>query len=553
MKHLSRTLAVTALIGASLVLAAPEDDRREHDGKLLKDAGVASAPADLLQFFRQRTINDKTRQQLTALIKQLGHDDFEMREAATQELLKVAAAAEPLLLRAMADADAEVASRSKLCIDSLKGKRVSTEVVIAAARLLVAAGVERGIETLLDYLPSASDEHLEEEISAALLPGSMVNGKLHPAIVAAAQDAVTVRRLAAAAPLARSPEHRPAARKLLDDPDARVRFFVAQALIAAHDKSAVPALIKLLGDGPPQLLWQAEDLLCRIGGDMAPQVALDPGNAASRERCRAAWDAWWQGQGDRIDLAKVPDKPRLLGLTLICDFDGGPAGQGRVYEIGADGKERWSIDGVQGAADAQVLSSGRVLIAEHNASRVSERSRDGKVVWEHRVTGNPVSCQRLANGNTFMATYTELLEVTREGKVLYSIAKPYGIYCAHKLANGHILYIHSNGQIFEVETTGREVRNVAAGNAAGWASVELLANGNFLVALYNANKVKEFDGGGKVVFEANVGLATYATRLANGHTLAADTQNRRVVEYNALGNEVWKHTTQGRPFRVKRR
>jgi len=553
MKHLSHALLAVALLGVSAVRAAPEDERREHDLKLLKDAGLATGAGDLLRFFQQRTLNDQTRQRLTALIQQLGHDEFEMREQATQELLLVAPAAEPLLQRAAGDSDAEVASRARRCIDSLKGKRISAEVILAAARLLVAARAERTVETLLDFLPSASDEHLEEEIAGALAPVSVSGGQLHPAVAAAARDKLAVRRLAAATPLARLAEHRPAARQLLTDPDARVRFFVAQALIAVQDKSAVPALIQLLGDGPPQLLWQAEDLLCRIAGEQAPQVPLDPATAAGREKCRAAWAAWWQTHAERTDLAKVPDHPRLLGLTLICDFDGGPAGQGRVYEIGPDGKERWAIEGVPGAADAQVLSSGRVLIAEHNANRVSERARDGKVVWEHRVTGNPVACQRLANGNTFIATYTELLEVSREGKTVFAITKPYGIYSAQKLASGHVLYIHSNGQIYEIETTGREVRNVAAGNTAGWASVELQPSGNFLVALYNANKVKEFDGSGKVVFEANVGLATYATRLPNGHTLAADTQNRRVIEYNALGNEVWKHTTAGRPFRVKRR
>ena len=32
--------------------------------------------------------------------------------------------------------------------------------------------------------------------------------------------------------------------------------------------------------------------------------------------------------------------------------------------------------------------------------------------WENRVNGNPVSCQRLANGNTFIATVDGLTEIT---------------------------------------------------------------------------------------------------------------------------------------------
>src|SRR5262249_30309994 len=156
------------------------------------------------------------------------------------------------------------------------------------------------------------------------------------------------------------------------------------------------------------------------------------------------------------------------------DFDGGPSGQGRVYECGADGKERWRIEGVQGPADAQVLPSGRVLIAEHNGTRVTERTREGKVVWEQRVTGNPVTCQRLANGNTFIATHPELRELPGKEKGFYPTAKPSAIYCPKNLPSGNTLYIHNNSHIVEVQTTGKEARTTPAGNTAGWGSVELL-------------------------------------------------------------------------------
>ena len=45
--------------------------------------------------------------------------------------------------------------------------------------------------------------------------------------------------------------------------------------------------------------------------------------------------------------------------------------------------------------------------------------------------------------------------------------------------------------------------------------------------------------------------STFATRLSNGHTLAADTQNRKLIEFDNLGNEVRKLSTAGRPFRVR--
>ncbi|OAI54696.1 hypothetical protein AYO44_14460 [Planctomycetaceae bacterium SCGC AG-212-F19] len=547
-----------AVIGLLLAvggfLAAEPNAARDHDRTLLKGAGLPTDAAGLVRFFQSRTVDAATQKRIIDLIAQLGSDDFSTREQATKELAKLGTLAEPFLTRAANDGDAEVTRRARECLAALPGPRARPDLIAAAARLLVAQNPPRTLETLLDYLPSLADEPLEEEIATLVAPLGLVDGKPHPAIIAAAQDKQAVRRLAATGPLARAGDaHRAAVRQLLADPDHRVRLFAAQALVGVRDKAGVPGLIALLGDGPLHLVWQAEDQLCRIAGDKAPSPVLDPGNAASRQKCRAAWDAWWKACEASIDLARLPDAQRLLGLTLICDFDGGPNAHGRVFEVGADGKERWKIDTVHCPADAHVLPTGRVLIAEHDGQRVTERTREGRVVWEHKVAGNPVSCQRLPNGNTFIATYTELLEVTREGKSVYTIQRPSSIFGAQKLPTGNILYIHSNGHIVEVKTDGTEVRSIPAGNTAGWASVELLPNGHFLVALYNANVVKEIDANGKEYLKCTVPQATFATRLSTGHTLTADTRNCKILEFDGLGKKVAELPTGGRPFCVRRR
>jgi hypothetical protein len=62
-----------------------------------------------------------------------------------------------------------------------------------------------------------------------------------------------------------------------------------------------------------------------------------------------------------------------------------------------------------------------------------------------KVSAHPVGCQRLPNGNTFIATYTTLLELDRGGKEVYSIpSKDGSIYCARKLPDGSILCIDCN-------------------------------------------------------------------------------------------------------------
>src|SRR5258708_36232312 len=99
----------------------------------------------------------------------------------------------------------------------------------------------------------------------------------------------------------------------------------------------------------------------------------------------------------------------MLGYTLLVLVDGN--GTGKVIEMGRDGKPRWQIENLQFPADAHVLGNNRVLITEYSGRHVSERDFKGNILWQRQnLPGMPVNAQRLANGNTFIATNTELLE-----------------------------------------------------------------------------------------------------------------------------------------------
>src|SRR5262249_18636048 len=142
-----------------------------------------------------------------------------------------------------------------------------------------------------------------------------------------------------------------------------------------------------------------------------------------------------------------------LGYTLLCDCT-----RNRVYEIGRDGKERWAIDNVLFPVDAWVLPGNRVLIAEYNGRRVSERDFKGKILWsKDGLPGTPVNVQRLRNGNTFIATQMQILEVDRTGKEVYKIdGRTFrGITAACRARNGNIICLAQNGQCLTLDTTGK--------------------------------------------------------------------------------------------------
>src|SRR5262249_4528775 len=154
-----------------------------------------------------------------------------------------------------------------------------------------------------------------------------------------------------------------------------VRWHTAEGLVAGRDRRGVPALIELLDRGPFDLACQAEALLAQLAGDRAPTVPLGSEESA-RRRCRAAWDAWWRDRGGQVDLARLELDSRVLGLRLVV-ANGGYGGAGAVWEYGADRRQRWQLKNLGGPFDARVLPGGRLLLAEYNLRRVTERDLKG--------------------------------------------------------------------------------------------------------------------------------------------------------------------------------
>jgi outer membrane protein assembly factor BamB len=402
---------------------------------------------------------------------------------------------------------------------------------------------------LLAYLPVENDEDVIDAIVAALAAVGLAGGKADSTLTAALTAADPMVRAAAGSVLARVPDQRPAVRRLLADAEVQVRFRVARALFNGADKPAVATLIPLLAEGPESIAVQSEYLLCRLLGDKDPPAALDFRSTAARRKCVLAWQEWWKANEARIDSASFKEESAILGFTVICEAHL-PNGRGRVYGCARDGKPRWQFT-LHNPIDAQVLPGRRLLIANCNSNQVAETDRQGKVLWSHRVN-LPVSCQRLPNGNTFIGTYSSLQEITRDGKTVFSHIRPRTIFCATKLHNGHIVYVHSSHKIIELDAAGREVRSIHVAGTGSWGGVEPLPNGNYLVALCDRNKVVEIDKTGKILWEYEINTPSLATRLPNGHLLISSIQGRKCVEVDRAGKIHWEHKVQGRLFRVRR-
>jgi hypothetical protein len=539
---------VTLLVPAAIGWSAEVDPDLAYARQTLSEAGIATDGATLLKFFRQRTPSAAELSRLAQTVRLLGSPDFRTRIAAYKALQGAGRAVLASLRKAASDPDPEIArSAERLCKQIEDGREKA--LTIAAARVLADSRAAGATRALLAYLPMAGDELLQEALLEALVAVGLKDGRAADALVAAVTDAEPTRRAAAALVLSKATkDQQQVVHKLLKDADPGVRFRAAAGLGQAGERSAVATLIALLDEGSPELTWQCEDLLCRLAADGAP-VPPAGADKAARHRYRLAWEAWWKANSARANLARLRGEGALRGLTVICEVDGsGKDNQGRVWECGLDGKVRWEMDNGMGSpVDVQVLPGRRLLVSEYGKGRVTERDQQGKILWEKKCTGSVLSGQRLPNGNTFIASMTELLEVDRTGRTVFSLKK--STYFAQKIRNGHILYVDSANNVAELDAAGKQLWSIQLAGSA-WGSVEKLSPGRYLVCLYSGGRVVEVDATGKVLWQCTMQNPTYATRLRNGRILVSG--DRMVAEFDRTGRVVWKQQTRGRAWRVRR-
>jgi hypothetical protein len=302
------------LVGAALALAAEPEPRLARDEKLLERSGVATNGPALLEFFRSRTPSEETHRRIAKLIEQLDSNAFADRQEASRRLIEFGPPSLPALRQATVGSSLELTRRAERCIQDIE-KTMVLGLPVVAARVLKARRPEGAWQVLFAYLPYAEDESAQEALAVLLGDLGASNGQVAAELKAATRDPQPARRIAAAAALARSAKagERTLVRKLLDDPEPRVRLFTARTLVFAGDKSAVPTLLALVRDGPIDDARRAHYLLCQIAGECVPGFDIDAGGILGRGKCWDAWTAWWKANEARVDLSRLGTADDDLG------------------------------------------------------------------------------------------------------------------------------------------------------------------------------------------------------------------------------------------------
>jgi HEAT repeat protein len=506
----------------------------------------------LLDELKRRTPTDADRARVQGLILKLGDGSFQVRKKATEELIRLEELAMPSLKQVVKNPpDLEMRMRCEHCVAAIEAaERRFRSRLPAIGRLIALRKAPGSAETILAYLPYLDDDGLIEELQHTLDALSLSDGQSQPVLLKALTDKAWIRRAAAAQALCagRRADHREAVRDLLKDPEPSVRLKVAVALTGSGDADAVPALIALVAELPVEQSTLAEDYLSQLAGEAGPQNL--PENEEDRKARSAAWSAWWQAHKDQITLAD-PTRERfaptlqtsLHGYTLLVQPQ-----TNTVTELGRDGKPRWSLTGLTVPRDAQVLPGQRVLVVEQN--RVTERDLRGKVLWQKQIQ-QPLSVQRLRNGNSFITCPTQLIEMDRAGKEVQKVMLNRGVKAARRLPDGHIVAFSFGNEVVHLDRTGRELKRTPV-DCGGAGVNEVLDNGHVLALSPGNGNIIEFDIDGKVVNRFDVQGAAHGFRLPNGHTLVT-VGGTKYIELDKKWQPVKETTLPTPAFRVKRR
>src|SRR5262249_51641470 len=156
----------------------------------------------------------------------------------------------------------------------------------------------------------------------------------------------------------------------------------------------------------------------------------------------------------------------------------------------------------------------RVLVADHNANKVVEiDAKTKKELWKKDNVSQPLSCERLRNGNTIIVARNEMLEVDRDGKTVKSVNRGgnYDVVTAGRHKDGTYTLITSNTTIIRYDANFKQLSSVSLNRYLSYTTglkCAYLPDGGVVLPDYGSSRLRVYDKDGKQTSEIT---ATYPT------------------------------------------
>ncbi len=513
-----------------------------YDIGLLKSAGLPDDGPSLVEHLKRRTPDPATITRIRQTLAVLSDDRFEKREAATLELVKLGPICRSFLIEAARDPDFEVADRARHCLAKIKEWHSET-ILGAVVRRLVAGRPQGAEQALLRYLPSAEDVGCADEVRDGLL--ALAKSPVTAgAIKAALGDDEPAIRLAAALALLGSSDDATAVSRLLRDPNRDVRLGLALAsLKGPFSETSISVLLELMPDATHAEGCAIEDALYEVAGDTGPPAQVWPSNAQGRTVRRNQWTGW-------VASRKPARNVGIRTLVVLLDKE-------LIQDLDSLSEPIHELTDLQFPLDAEPLSGGRVLVAEHAGNKVTLRNMKNQVLWEKAIE-MPLVAQHLGRGRILVATAESLIEFDSAGKEVRRQEFPNEkIMKCHRLANGEtgIILQDPTGEqsrFLRLDRYRRPLGSIPVKVKTSGGRIDWQANGHVLVPELEAQRVVEYDTTGKVVWEAAAELPVFAAWLPNGNVMVTSRNENGALEMDRTGKKIWSYKIGTRVTRALR-
>jgi predicted Rdx family selenoprotein len=401
----------------------------------------AAAKAFLKRF---AAVRDPAPEQIKALIKDLAHGEYGVRDKATRRLIAIGEAALPFVEEAAKSDDPEVRCRARSVLGAPRKAAgdVSAELAKAIA-LLFAAKDKWVVAMLIELLDNPRvDVRYAAEYGLRRLTRQCFEYNAYAEKESRAAAAGKWRQWWKASEAAfafdrKRPAQPMPAGVLISSRRIGKVWMVSLAGKVVWSKEVEGQLSRAKALSKGRVVWSTEGT--RLHGDVLDIERLPNGNtllAHSSGNRLIEFDKQgktvWSTRIERMPLAaqRLPN-----GNTLVCVFYAGrlarewglaaggrdplPGASGRVVEITRSGEVVWARENLSMPTDAVKLPGGNVLVTEQGRSRVIELDRNGQVVWERKCEGAPNSARRLPDGTTVINdTSKGILLVGRDGKLI---------------------------------------------------------------------------------------------------------------------------------------
>lgn len=182
-------------------------------------------------------------------------------------------------------------------------------------------------------------------------------------------------------------------------------------------------------------------------------------------------------------------------------------------------------------------NSGNILVSSVANNKVFEITRDGKVLWSISNLAGPMDAQMLPNGNVLIAEHhaQKVTERNMQGEVLWSRNVGANPLAVRRLINGATVII-CRSMILEIDRNGNELLKIQR-PLSDIMSAERLKDGTYFLAT-NQMTLMRLDRTGKEtsIVRLPLGVASHANEIAQDRSIVMPlTWQNKVQELDATG------------------